>query len=139
MIRITTSLAAIFLLSQVALGQTQVDGNIPEPLDDSSSDQRIAQDLKSLRSDCKKTGTPDQNKTQPWVHCKGQVATLLFRMLGSPTYGVAATEIKTKKGFRYLQRWSEQNLVICWEYLEETKGDPIAVVFYECGVPSATP
>jgi len=136
MTRITTSLAAIFLLSQVTLGHTQVDGNKPEPLDDSSSDHLVARDLTSLRLDCRKTGTAEKDKTKPWVHCKGEVATLLFRMLGSQSFGVEAIEVKKTNGVRYLERWSKQNLVVCWEHLEETNGDPIAIVFYECGVPS---
>jgi hypothetical protein len=135
MIRITTSLAAIFLLSQVTLGHAQVDENMPEPLDDSSSDHLVPRDdLDSLRSDCRTTGTADKDKTKPWVHCKGQVATLLFRMLGSKSFGVEATEVKRPNGVRYLQRWSKQNLIVCWEHLEETNGDPIAIVFYECGM-----
>jgi hypothetical protein len=137
MIRITTSLAAIFLLSQVTLAHTQVDGNKPEPLDDSSSDRLVAPDdpLGSLRTACRKIGTADKDKAKPWVHCRGEVATLLFRLLGNKSFGVEATEVKKRNGVRYLERWSKQNLVVCWEHLEETGGDPIAIVFYECGMP----
>jgi hypothetical protein len=132
MIWITTSLAAIFLLSQVTLGHTQVNENAPEPLEDSSSGYFVA-GLPSLRLNCRDTGKAD--KDNRWVYCQGEVATFLFRMLGSQHSGVVTTEKKTKKGVRYLHRWSEQEAVACWEQLE-SNGDPIAIVLYGCAVRS---
>ncbi len=146
MARIAISLAAIFLLSQVALGQTQRDEpnippvpnepNIPtipiapsleaqgrEPLDTSSPR------LDSLLKECR------GNRNSPvrgFLHCNGEPATRLFQMFGNPPFNIPAIE-KTYNGRRYLERWlkSPDREINCWERVE-VSGDPVVIAFYDC-------
>ena len=146
MIRITTSLAAIFLLSQVTLGHAQSEPRIPfppaeqnepvtptepgltqerEPLDTSSP--RLDSLLKECRGNNRNTPVPGW-----FLHCNGEPATRLFQMFGNAPFNIPAIE-KTYNGRRYLERWlkSPDREIGCWERVE-VSGDPVVIAFYDC-------
>ncbi len=130
--RITTSLTAIFLLSQVTLGQAQVKTDEPELLNPSSHNF-VQPNLNSLRIDCEKG---HNTNVKGYKHCTGEVAARLFQMLGNKPFNAKATEMTYNNDNRYLGRSLEgpNPITQCWQSLEASNGDPIVIAFYECAV-----